>query len=203
MKDMGKGARPEKRARIFVISAPSGCGKTTLVNRLLKDNELDVLHSVSLTTRRQRLGERNSVDYRFVSKEEFGNKVKAGYFLEWEENFGSLYGTPKDFVRDALKKGYSLLLSIDVKGAMKVKKAYPSRSVLIFLSPPSLKSLKERLLRRKTDNYQDISHRLEIAKKELYCKDKFDYLVINDALDNAYRKLKEIILAKTITRQEV
>lgn len=184
------------RTKIFVISAPSGCGKTTLCRRLLGD-ELGLTGSVSVTTRRPRPGEKNGQDYRFVSEKRFRSMAKSGKFLEYEENFGHLYGTPKKFISDNLKKGKNVLLSIDVKGAMKVRRAYGSRGVLIFLLPPSIAALKRRLVSRMSDHPEAIARRLANARRELSYKKRYDYRVINDRLDRAYKRLKSIVRAET------
>ena len=181
-----------KKGRLFIISAPSGCGKTTLCKRLLAD-DLGLVHSVSVTTRPARKGERDGIDYRFISKKKFEDMIANGEFLEYEENFGHLYGTPRSPIGDGLKKGKAILLSIDVKGAMKVRAAFPKESVQIFILPPSVVTLKRRLQSRMTDDEQDISTRLKLAKQELSYKDMYDYRVINDSLDNAHRRLKRII----------
>lgn len=179
--------------KIFIVSAPSGCGKTTLCKKLLKD-KFKLHQSISITTRPPRRGERNGADYFFVSAEEFIRMIDAKELLEYEENFGFLYGTPKKAVEDLLQKGRSVLLSIDVKGAMNVRKSYPQNSVLIFVMPPSMEELKKRLESREADTAKAILNRLKVAKQEVACRDKYDYIVVNDRLDTAYRRLKEIIL---------
>lgn len=184
-----------QKGKIFVISAPSGCGKTTLCRKLLKD-KLKLAHSVSATTRLPRKGERNGKDYYFVTAQEFVAMIDAKEFLEYEDNFGCLYGTPKQKVEALLAKGRNVLLSIDVKGAMNVRKLYPGSSVLIFIMPPSVQALKKRLELRSQDTARAITKRLEIAKHEIAYKDKYDYVVVNDQLDKAYKKLKEIITAE-------
>lgn len=184
---------PPKRARLFVISAPSGSGKTTLCKKLLGD-KLGLGHSVSVTTRPPRKGEKPGADYRFVSKKIFEELIKKREFLEYEENFGYLYGTPGKAIEKNIRKGKSVLLSIDVKGAMRVRKAYPKDSVLIFILPPSVKALKERLISRMSDDEEEIARRLKLARREMAYKDKYDYCIINDRLNSAYKKLKEIIM---------
>lgn len=184
-----------KAAKLFIISAPSGCGKTTLCNKLLEDG-LGLANSVSMTTRKPRRGEERGVDYRFVSESVFKKTAKEKGFLEYEENFGSWYGTPRRFVEENIKKGRPVLLSIDVKGAMKVKKVYRNRNVLIFLIPPSIGELKKRLQSRRADRQEDIARRLGIAKKEIGYKDRYDYVVVNDKLDKAYKRLKKIIVSE-------
>lgn len=184
-------------ARIFIVSAPSGSGKTTLCKRLLHD-DAGLFHSVSVTTRRPRKGERKGTDYHFVSRPRFREMIKGRKFLEHEENFGNFYGTLKAPVEDAIKDGRSVLLSIDVKGAMKVAQAYPDESVLIFILPPSMKALKKRLRSRKLDGPGAIARRLRIAKEELAYKNRYDYKIVNDSLDAAYRKLKKIISSEVL-----
>lgn len=184
--------RVKAKGKLFVISAPSGCGKTTLCRKLLAD-KLGLIHSVSMTTRPPRPGERDGVDYHFVSRKDFNGLIKKGSFLEYEENFGHFYGTPDRFIRDTLKKGRSVLLNIDVKGAAKVRRAYPGETVSIFILPPSIKALKKRLQSRMTDSKATILTRFKLAKKELACKDRYDYRIINDSLGRAYRRLKNII----------
>jgi guanylate kinase len=182
----------KRKGKLFIVSAPSGCGKTTLCKRLLED-KLNLSHSISATTRPPRKGEIEGKDYFFVSPEEFRAMIKRKEFLEHEENFGHLYGTPKKFVEGLLEKGRDLLLSIDVKGAMKVSKRYPKSSILIFIMPPAMSVLKKRLEARMTDPSDSISYRLKIAKREIKCKSKYDYTVVNDSLETAYKKIKDII----------
>ena len=186
----------KRKGKLFIVSAPSGCGKTTLCKRLLAD-KLNLKHSISATTRPPREGEIEGKDYFFVSPEEFCAMIKRKEFLEHEENFGYLYGTPKKFVKGLLKKYQNVLLSVDVKGAAKVRKLYPKRSVLIFIMPPTMSVLKKRLEARMTDPADSISHRLKIAKREIKYKGKYDYVVVNDRLDTAYNKIKDIIEKET------
>jgi len=160
------------KAKLFIISAPSGSGKTTLCNKLLASG-LGLADSVSMTTRPPRTGEKNKKDYIFVTDAYFKRKIKNGGFLEYEENFGYLYGTPKAFIEDNIRKGVSVLLNIDVKGAMKVARAYPAASVLLFILPPSIKELKRRLHLRKSDSSAVISRRLCKAKKEMSYRRKY------------------------------
>jgi guanylate kinase len=188
--------RRKRTAKIFIVSAPSGCGKTTLCKKLLQDR-LNLSDSVSVTTRPPRRGEIEGKDYFFVSGEKFRSMVSKKELLEHEENFGFFYGTPKKAVLDLLKKGKSVLLSIDVKGAEKVRRLYPDKCVLVFIMPPSISVLKKRLESRKTDAASSISERLKIARREIRHKDRYDHVVVNDSLDAAYKKLKEIILSES------
>ena len=187
---------PKRKGKIFIVSAPSGCGKTTLCKKLLAD-KLNLKNSISATTRPPRKGETDGKDYFFVSPEEFRAMIKRKELLEHEENFGFLYGTPKKFALSLLEKGKNVLLSIDVKGAAKVGKLYPGKSVLIFIMPPTLSELKKRLESRMTDAASSISNRLKIARREIGYKGRYDYVVVNDSLEAAHRKLKEIILAES------
>jgi len=187
--------RESSKGKLFVVSAPSGCGKTTLCKRLLAGG-LGLADSVSMTTRPRRAGERSGIDYRFVTEKRFRDIMRRRGFLEYEENFGHLYGTPRRFVEDRLKKGKPVLLSIDVKGAMKVRKAYPASSVLIFLLPPSIAALKERLRSRKSDSPEVIRQRLGLAKRELSYKNRYEYRIVNDNLEKAYRRLKGVVSAE-------
>jgi len=190
--------KAELKSKVFVVSAPSGCGKTTLCKKLLKD-KCKLHQSVSITTRPPRRGERNGADYFFVSAEEFIRMIDAKELLEYEENFGFLYGTPKKAVEDLLNKGKSVLLSIDVKGAMNVRKNYPRNSVLIFIMPPSMDELRKRLESREADTPKAILNRLKVARQEVAYKDRYDYVVVNDRLTAAYKKLKEVILLEGST----
>ena len=182
------------------MSAPSGCGKTTLCKKLLED-DLGLIPSISTTTRSPRPEEKDGVDYHFVPEKKFHEMVRRNGFLEHEGNFGNLYGTPKKFIEQNLKAGRPVLLSIDVKGAMKVRKMYPAESVLIFILPPSVTALKKRLKGRKSDLPSAIRKRLGLAKKEMAYKNRYDYRVVNDRLDSAYKRLRKIIDAKIKERK--
>ena len=184
----------KKRGRIFVISSPSGGGKTTICNRL-KRGRFDVEYSVSATTRRPRSGERNGRDYIFISKDRFKSLKKKNKFLEWTNNFGDLYGTPKGFVKKAISQGRDIILSIDVKGAMQVRRLYKD-AVLIFLLPPSLKLLKRRLKKRRTESRETAARRLRVARRELGYLQRYDYAIVNDSLKKAVEALRSIIIAE-------
>ena len=181
------------KARLFIISAPSGSGKTTLLRKLVAEKSLKLAHSVSMTTRPPRPGERDGKDYHFISEREFKGSIKKNAFLEYEDNFGYFYGTPKSFIEKNLKKGRSVLLAIDVKGAMKVRAAYPEESVFVFILPPSLDALKKRLKKRMSDDGPAIRTRLALAKKEMSYKDRYDYVIVNDRIDRAFRRLEGIV----------
>lgn len=177
--------------KLFVISGSSGVGKGTVIKEFLKKHPEFKL-SVSCTTRSKREGEVNGVNYFFLTQKEFKKCIDNGEFLEWAEFSGNHYGTKKDFVENCLKNGENLILEIDTKGALNVKKIMPE-AVLIFIAPPSLKELESRLRGRHTETEEAIQKRLASIKLELENSKHFDYEIINDTVDNAVRKLAEII----------
>lgn len=179
------------KGKIIVISAPSGAGKTTLIKWLLGQKP-EFLYSVSATTRKRRSNEKNGIDYHFISEEEFIEKIKSGAFAEWEKVYDYYYGTFKEVIEKAINKGKTIIVEVDVKGALSIKKAYPEAK-LIYIDPPSLEDLIERLRGRKTESESDFKKRIERAKMELSHKDKFDYLVVNEKLDSAKTQLLELI----------
>jgi len=180
-----------KKGRIFVVSAPSGCGKTTICGKVLRRIRL-LVPSVSVTTRPRRPSEKSKKDYYYISRESFKNEIKKGNLLEWEENFGHFYGTPKRFAQKKIEEGKNILLSIDVKGARKIRKKFPE-SILIFIKPPSLRELSRRLKRRQTDRQREIGKRLGMARKELKAAPKYNYIVVNNKLENAVNEVISII----------
>jgi len=184
----------ETSLKLFIISAPSGSGKTTLCDMLLKRLPR-ITRSVSFTTRPPRPREKNGRDYLFVTRDEFERQKKGGNLLEWARNFGYDYGTPKDRVLKLLARGRDVILAIDVKGAMKVKRIFP-KAALIFITPPSMAELEKRLRKRKTDGSWEISKRIRIAKKELSYLPKYTYNVVNDDLKKAAEALVAIIKAE-------
>lgn len=184
----------QRKGQLFIISAPSGSGKTTLCELLVKEVPR-LVRSVSLTTRPPRRGETDGKDYIFVSEKEFRKKIENGSLLEWAKNFGYYYGTPKDETDRLLLSGSDVILAIDVKGAMKVKKLRPD-SVFIFILPPSLEELEKRLKRRGTDNGAEIKTRMRIAKEELSYLPMYNYSVVNDSIKNAMAELTGIIKAE-------
>jgi len=183
-----------KKGKLFIISAPSGAGKTTLCEKLIKSLP-GVVRSVSMTTRKRRAGELNGRDYFFVSKAEFEKKLKKKKFLEYAKVFGNYYGTPRDFVEKKLNKKKDVLLTIDVQGALKVKKTFGKNSIFIFLLPPSLKDLRRRLLKRKTNTKKEINERLRVSRRELKYLKYYDFKVINRDIKKALEQLKAIFIA--------
>lgn len=190
----------KRTGRIFVVSAASGSGKTTLCRRLLKECR-NLVFTTPITTRKLRRGERNRRDYTVVCEKQFKEYRRSGELLEWAKVFGNFYGTPKAFVDRMLKAGKDVLLVIDVQGAFKVKKVRPS-AILIFILPPSLKDLKKRLRERNSDDPAQIRLRLKVARHEIAQAKNYDYRVVNDDLEKAVDKLKEIITIHTRRRQE-
>ena len=173
---------------LFVISGPSGVGKGTMVARLASRE--DLIFSVSCTTRAPREGELDGVHYFFMSEEEFLTRAKAGEFLEYDNHFGNYYGTLRSFIEEKLEEG-SVILDLDVVGALNLKKAYPE-AVLVMLLPPDKEALKQRLIHRHSETPHQIEDRLARVDYELSLKDKFDYTVVNDVVEEAETKLYEI-----------
>lgn len=178
------------KGKLFVMSAPSGAGKTTLVRQVLKRFET-LSYSVSHTTRAPRGNEKDGVDYFFVSVAEFEEKIAKSLWLEWAKVHDNYYGTSRSFVEDRLQKGESLLLDIDVQGAEQIM-ASGLNPVSIFIMPPSFEVLSERLQNRGTDSPQVIEKRLENAKAEMTKKDRYQYVVVNDDLDIVLKELSSI-----------
>ena len=181
-----------KKGTLFVISGPSGVGKGTLVSMLRKKHP-DISLSISATTRQPRPGEIDTLHYFFLTKEDFKNRIDEGEFLEWAEFSGNCYGTNKKFVEKSLNKGKNIILEIDVCGALQVKSKMPE-AVLIFIEPPSLEALKSRLFKRNTESEKEVQNRLDIVKGEIEKKHEFNYVMMNDNLQEAYNTLENIIL---------
>lgn len=183
--------KTKRKGILFILSGPSGAGKGTLRERLFR--MLDGLSfSVSCTTRAPRPGETDGVDYRFVAEEEFLRRRDAGDFLEWAGVHGHFYGTLTADVKKALDDGRDILLEIDVQGALQVKKKIPG-AVTIFVAPPSMKALEERLRGRSTETEQDIALRLCNARREMGESFKYDFTVVNDDIDAAAQRLADIV----------
>jgi guanylate kinase len=182
-----------KDGRLFVVSGPSGCGKTTLCAKLLQ-RDTGLVRSVSVTTRKPRGNEQRNKDYIYISKAEFKRRLQKGMFLEYAEVFGNYYATPKSFIYKTIKRGKDILLNIDVQGAAQIKNSIKT-AVLIFIVPPSMKVLKQRLMGRLTDSHMQIQKRLAIAAQELGTINQYDYYVVNDKLKEAIGQLKHIIAA--------
>lgn len=179
------------KGHLFIISAPSGTGKTTLCNALL-DRFNDMVYSVSHTTRKPRKGERNAVDYYFISKEDFEKGIRNCKWAEWAEVHDNFYGTSANFINNCLTCGNDVLLDIDVQGTIRILKQYPD-SITVFIMPPSLDTLRARLESRGTDNKDVIAKRLVNAREEIAKKDIYRHIVVNDRLAEAITELVSII----------
>jgi guanylate kinase len=184
----------KKEGLLIVISAPSGSGKTTLCKRLASILP-NVKHSISATTRAPRKGEKNGRDYFFLTTKEFEKRKQNNEFLEWAKVFGEYYGTPRKFVEETRIKREDIILSVDVQGAAQVKEVCPE-AVFIFILPPSIKVLEERLRRRKKDSSEEISKRLQLAKSEITQINNYDYVIINKNIRDSLTKLLAIITAE-------
>ena len=180
-----------KSGNLIIISGPSGVGKTTLYKAVLKRFP-DVLYSVSHTTRKPRYDEQQGVDYHFISEVDFKKRIQEGRWAEWAVVHGHYYGTSADFLNKGLSSGHDILLDIDVQGTMQILKHFPD-SITVFLLPPSMDDLKNRLRLRGSDSGPDIEKRLLNAKKEMEKKDTYRYVVVNDHLNVATEKLVAII----------
>jgi guanylate kinase len=186
---------PNKLGKIFVISGPSGSGKTTLLTSLTQDKKIRKLlvKSCSITTRPKRSKEREAKEYYFVSPAEFKRLLKAKKILEWTKYLGYYYGTPKEPLDKQLEAGKNIGLCLDLKGARILKKIYPKNTVTIFVLPPSLSVLKERIQNRcRRTNQQEITQRLLLARREMQAAGKFDYCILNQNLAVALKELKSI-----------
>jgi len=183
------------QGRLVIISGPSGAGKSTVVRQLLDTCTLPLQLSVSATTRQPRSGERDGVEYHFVSHEEFLRRRDAGDFLEWKEVFGcgDLYGTVRSETTAGLAAGKWVILEIDVEGALAVLEQQPD-AVTIFVHPGSMDELERRLRGRGTESAESIQRRLAVARREMDCKDRYRFEVINDSKDRAVREICEILL---------
>lgn len=179
---------------IFVISAPSGAGKLTLLNKV-RETERHLATTVSATTRGKRAGEQEGKDYYFRSRQEFEAQVTAGDFAEWAEVHGNLYGTLKQELERCLGSGQNVLLELDVQGMRSLKKLYPD-SVSLFLMPPSIQELEKRLRHRGTDEETVIELRLRNAAEEIAARKEFDYIIVNDVVDRAAEDMVAIIRAE-------
>ena len=184
------------RGVLLVVSGPAGVGKGTVCKQFLKDNE-NVKLSVSATTRAPRPGEENGREYYFLTKEEFEGKIKADELLEYVCFVGNYYGTLKSAVEEKLAAGTDVLLEIEVEGAMNVKKKFPD-SVLVFVLPPSFTELADRLRGRGTETEEVIERRLKRAREEFECVKHYDYVLLNDNVENAALKLEGILEAEKL-----
>lgn len=186
-----------KRGMLIVLSGPSGVGKGTVRKALFSQPGNDFQYSVSMTTRQPRPGEVNGKDYFFVSKEEFEQHIREGQMLEYAKYVDNYYGTPLKYINDTLDEGKDVFLEIEVNGAMQVRSKCPD-GVFIFLTPPDLMELRQRLIHRGTDSMEVINKRIHKAFGEIQMMQNYDYAVVNDQVDNAVTKIKEIICSERL-----
>ena len=184
-----------ERGLLIVFSGPSGVGKGTVRQEIFSTPDHKFEYSVSMTTRQKRPGEVDGVDYFFRTREEFEELIKNGQMLEYAEYVGNYYGTPLTYVNETLDKGIDVFLEIEVQGALQVKKKVPD-GVFIFLTPPDLDELKDRLVGRGTDSEEVIRQRIERAKEEIALMREYDYAVVNDEVPLAAERVKRIIEAE-------
>jgi guanylate kinase len=179
--------------KLLIFSAPSGSGKTTIVRRLLEEN-FHLEFSVSACSRPKRATEKDGVDYYFISAEEFKQKIKNEEFLEWQEVYKDhFYGTLKSEVDRIWVKNYNVIFDVDVLGGLNIKKSYPEKSLAVFVMPPSVAHLEERLKLRKTETKESIQNRLKKAAYEITFADKFDKIIVNDNLEVAIDEAKQLV----------
>ncbi|MBP2026639.1 guanylate kinase [Acetoanaerobium pronyense] len=184
----------KRKGLLIVVSGPSGAGKGTICKDFLELNK-DVLISISTTTRKPREGEQEGISYHFTTKDHFESLVRENALLEYVHVFDNYYGTPKDWVLSRLEEGKDVLLEIEIVGAMKVKEKY-SDAVLVFVLPPSIKELKNRIVNRGTENLDQIEKRMERALEEIRTIEKYDYFILNDNLAKAVNDLEAIVAAE-------
>lgn len=185
---------------LFVLSGPAGVGKGTVRKRLFETDGVNLKYSVSATTRQMRPGEKEGVDYFYKTKEQFEQMIERGELLEYAKYVDNYYGTPKQYVLDQLAQGNDVFLEIEVQGAMQVKRNFPD-GVFIFLTPPSLTELKNRIVNRGTETNDVIRERLNEARKEIEMMREYDYVVVNDDVDEAVKKVKSIIISEHCRRE--
>lgn len=185
-----------KKGFLMVVSGPSGVGKGTICDILLKGNE-DIKYSISATSRERRPMEEHGKNYFFVSNEEFENMIEEGKLLEYAKVHGNYYGTPKDFVLKSVDSGDVVILEIDVQGALQVKNNYPD-AVLVFILPPDFEELKKRLIGRATEDEATVNLRLNNAKKEMEFLSEYNYSIVNEFVDDSVKKMEAIILAERL-----
>ena len=186
--------RRQPRGQLFIVSAPSGTGKTTLVERLVQCVP-GLRMSRSYTSRPARVGEQDGVDYNFITRERFEKMAREGQFLEWADVFGNLYGTCEADAERVLQQGRDLVLVIDVQGARQVRQRHPD-TVGVFVMPPSFEVLERRLRGRSKDTEAAMQRRLETARAEVAAFDEYDYVIVNDELDACVDRLRAIVLAE-------
>jgi len=189
-----------RKGYLFIVSGPSGVGKTVLCNAIVNKFAPDVVYSISTTSREPRGGETNGQEYFFCTAEEFERAIERDEFAEWAFVHGNYYGTPRRFLVEKLDAGRHVILNIDVQGAMKIREKFPE-SIMIFILPPTFDELESRIRKRNMDSEHSLRHRLENARKELDYRDQYRYTVINDNLDAAIGELTNIFAEHVQNRQ--
>ncbi len=188
--------KTKKQGLLIVISGPSGCGKNSIINELLKIRK-NTWVSISCTSREPRGAEKNGINYYFLSKEEFEEDIRNNEFLEYAEYSGNYYGTPKKYIKEHLDNGEDVILEIEIQGALKIKEKL-DETVFIFIMPPSMEELKKRLINRNTDSLDKIDKRFKRAYEEINEIPKYNYVVVNDKLDIAVSKVNSILEAERL-----
>jgi len=191
-----------KRGVLIVLSGPSGVGKGTVRKALFEEEDIDFQYSISMTTRQPREGEVDGEDYFFVTREEFEARIEQGEMLEYAEYVGNYYGTPKSYIDSTLAAGKDVLLEIEVQGAVQVKEKMPE-GAYIFLTPPDLKALKDRLIGRGTESIDVIESRVNTAKTEIGMMKRYDYAVVNDEVAAAVQRIKDVIKVERLRVERV
>ncbi len=190
------------RGKLIVVSAPSGTGKTTIVKAILAKYS-SMMFSVSATTRPKRESEIEGKDYFFLQRAEFERRIGAGELVEWEEIYGNLYGTLRREVEKALTSGRTMMFDINVKGGLSIKRQYPDDSLLIFIKPPSIEVLRNRLLNRKTEDEATFKRRMDRVALEFGMASQFDYQIVNDDLQKAIDEVDKLVIEHTSHEQRV
>ncbi|MBM7678345.1 guanylate kinase [Gracilibacillus alcaliphilus] len=191
----------EEKGILFILSGPSGVGKGT-VRKALFEQDTNLKYSISMTTRAMRAGEKEGIDYFYRTREQFEEMIQQGKMLEYAEYVGNYYGTPREYVEETIEQGHDVFLEIEVQGAMQVKKNFP-QGVFIFLIPPSLEELKNRIVDRGTETEDLITNRLIEARNEIEMMDYYDYVVVNDNVDTAVKKVQAIVQSEHCKRERV
>lgn len=191
----------KEKGLLIVLSGPSGVGKGT-VRKKLFDQSTNLQYSISVTTRTPREGEVDGTDYFFRSREQFEDMIANNKLLEWAEYVGNYYGTPVDYVNEQLESGKDVFLEIEVKGALQVRKSFPE-GVFIFLVPPTLSELRNRIVGRGTESEDIVDNRMEVAKSEMEMMDLYDYVVENDHVDLACERIKAIATSEHFRRERI
>ena len=191
-----------EKGLLIVLSGPSGVGKGTVRKEIFDDPTTSYKYSISMTTRQMREGEVNGVDYFFKTKEEFEALIQEDQFIEYAEYVGNYYGTPVQYVKDTMVEGHDVFLEIEVEGAKQVRKKFPD-ALFIFLAPPSLDHLQERLIGRGTETDEKIQIRVNEARKEVEMMNLYDYVVVNDEVHLAKERIQSIVEAEHLKRERV